>query len=748
MGASMGSDSPMVSVIVPIYNAAPYLDQALASIEDQTLREVEILCVNDGSTDESPAIMAAHAARDGRIRVIDKPNGGYGSACNVGLDNARGTWIAILEPDDWIEPGMFADMLAFARSFDGEIDIVKTPYWRILNPDTDRQLKVNCSYRRRIHPASQPFAITDPGVDHLIIHHPSIWSAIYRADFLRTCGIRFREIPGAGWADNPFLYETLCQARSIVYLDTPYYCYREETPEKTVAFSQKNMLVPIERWHDMVDVLDRLGVRDENVWRAHIRRGFSYLDHVGAGVNLDAPVIRGYMKDMFDRMDDDLVFSEPHISPEWKREYARVKGVPVRGAHRVPYAASLAEAGVYSLVNIGPVATAAMVGDFFTRGNDAKDLAALDGAAAIDLDACADVKVSVVVPVFNAEAYLDGCLDSLAAQTHRNIEVVCVDDGSTDGSAAILERRAQTDGRIRVVSQENGGPSSARNAGIRAATGDYVCFLDADDFFEPQTCARIASEAKRGQVDAIVYGWTYFADEVGSDGLDDQSRRYLDEHSNVRPVWYPAFDASLVFDEATNPYLRLAVRRDALLKAGVLFDEQLRIGEDAQFLLALYPRIGSVQLIADKLYRYRLPRAGSVMDEAADVAEKCVVDMNMMISIFQDWDRGGLLSSCGAQLVNWFATFLLYTLLVQPKGIREPFTALASDLLRAHFTDGELRELDLPDHTARLVRLVLDAGEQGRLAVSDQALRVELLRWRMAEYGLADLARTALGRLR
>ena len=71
-----------------------------------------------------------------RIRIIDKPNGGYGSACNRGLDEARGTWIAILEPDDWIDRSMFEDMLAFVESLGCPIDIVKTPYWRVIDPDT------------------------------------------------------------------------------------------------------------------------------------------------------------------------------------------------------------------------------------------------------------------------------------------------------------------------------------------------------------------------------------------------------------------------------------------------------------------------------------------------------------------------------------------------------------------------------------------------------------------------------------
>ena len=165
----------LVSVIVPIYNAGPYLDQALNSLEGQTHDNLEIICLNDGSTDDSLQIMQRHAENDERIVIIDKQNQGYGATCNRGLKEAHGEWIAILEPDDWIEPGMFKDMLEFAAGFSEKIDIIKTPYWRIKDADTPAEQKLQCSYKRRVHVDKQPFVITD--AIHLLHHHPSIWSA-------------------------------------------------------------------------------------------------------------------------------------------------------------------------------------------------------------------------------------------------------------------------------------------------------------------------------------------------------------------------------------------------------------------------------------------------------------------------------------------------------------------------------------------------------------------------------------------
>lgn len=358
----------LVSVIIPIYNAGPYLEQCLDSVLGQTHHELEVLCLNDGSTDGSLATMQAYAKRDNRIRVIDKQNEGYGATCNRGLAEAHGEWIAIVEPDDWIKPHMYADMLAFAGQFERKgtpLDIVKTPYWRIWMPDTPQQRTLNCSYKNRIHPPEQPFAIADAA--HLLTHHPSIWSAIYRKSFLDDHGIRFREIPGAGWADNPFLVETLCQTDRIGYFDTAYYCYREETPEKSKNFALNNTLLPLERWNDMMDVLERLGVTDERVLRAHNSRGFTYLSGIIEEVDLTHENVREAAAAMFKRMDADLVFSDPEVSPGMKRLFAELCGIPCPPIDPLPHMLGLVKQGVYNLRNTGIGFTAFSVRNYLGK---------------------------------------------------------------------------------------------------------------------------------------------------------------------------------------------------------------------------------------------------------------------------------------------------------------------------------------------------------------------------------------------
>ena len=113
-------------------------------------------------------------------------------------------------------------------------------------------------------------------------------------------------------------------------------------------------------------------------------------------------------------------------------------------------------------------------------------------------------KVSVVVPVYNVEEYLEKCLDSIVGQTLREINIICVDDGSTDGSSNILRNYAEKDKRITVISKKNGGLSSARNAGLKKCNTEYVMFCDSDDYIAPTMCEKMLSVIKKDDSDLAV----------------------------------------------------------------------------------------------------------------------------------------------------------------------------------------------------------------------------------------------------
>lgn len=115
------------------------------------------------------------------------------------------------------------------------------------------------------------------------------------------------------------------------------------------------------------------------------------------------------------------------------------------------------------------------------------------------------VDVSIVLPVYNAEAYIENCLDMITGQTLKNIEIICVDDGSVDASYNIMEKYAAGDPRIKLIREENGGGGAARNRGMREAAGKYILFLDCDDFYEPDMVEKAYTKAESDSAEIVVY---------------------------------------------------------------------------------------------------------------------------------------------------------------------------------------------------------------------------------------------------
>ena len=114
-------------------------------------------------------------------------------------------------------------------------------------------------------------------------------------------------------------------------------------------------------------------------------------------------------------------------------------------------------------------------------------------------------KISIIIPCYNAEKYLPKCLDSLINQTLKDIEIICVNDGSTDGSLSILKDYGKKDNRIVIIDKENSGPSSCRNIGIEKATGEFIQFVDSDDWIEPETCEVCYQKSLENDVDMVSF---------------------------------------------------------------------------------------------------------------------------------------------------------------------------------------------------------------------------------------------------
>lgn len=323
--------SPKVSVILPIYNAGHYLEQCLDSMVAQTLSDMEIICVNDGSTDGSDEVIRSYCRGDSRFSMVDKPNGGYGQSMNRGIDAAKGEYIGIVEPDDFVDPQMFERLYEAATCYTPNAQIAKGPYWRVCEADSPDEKTFRSNYEGAFKGQRQPFTIFER--NDFLYRHPSIWSAIYEKSFLDEHSIRFKEIPGAGWADNPFFIQTLCQAERICYVDEAFYHYREDNISGSSNLKDYN--IPFDRWNDMMDFIDEKGIRDRGVLEGQYCRAFAYVKGIDRSFDRDDPGVLAQKRKMFSRMDEDIVMDCFRIPKDLKDQYLTVVD-PGRHAHRDP----------------------------------------------------------------------------------------------------------------------------------------------------------------------------------------------------------------------------------------------------------------------------------------------------------------------------------------------------------------------------------------------------------------------------
>lgn len=246
-----------VSIIIPVYNVEKYLAECMESVVGQTLADIEIICVNDGSLDGSLKLLKEYERRDHRIVLINQENRGYGSAVNCGMAHASGEYVGIVEPDDYIAPGMYEELYKTAKEYD--LDFVKADFYRFrTEKDGEKEFTYNHlspdpeDYHKVFNPGRQPEAL------RFIMN---TWSGIYRQDFLGKYGIRHHETPGASFQDNGFWIQTFVYGERAMLVDKPYYRNRRDNPDSSVNSREKVYCINIE-----YDYIRGLLIKNPVVW--------------------------------------------------------------------------------------------------------------------------------------------------------------------------------------------------------------------------------------------------------------------------------------------------------------------------------------------------------------------------------------------------------------------------------------------------------------------------------------------------
>ena len=216
-----------------------------------------------------------------------------------------------------------------------------------------------------------------------------------------------------------------------------------------------------------------------------------------------------------------------------------------------------------------------------------------------------NVRLSIIIPVYNVKPYLRQCVDSVLSQTYQDLQVILVDDGSTDSSGILCDQLAQQDSRIQIVHKENGGLSSARNAGLKVATGDYVAFLDSDDvYLQADGLAQLMAVVQAEQPDVLLFQAVdiYPHRQSARKAYDAD---YLATHTGTEVfhqlVRTQSFNMSACFQ---------VIRRDLLEQHQIYFEKGL-LSEDVDWSLRLWRYVNKVRAINLPLYGYQ-HREGSI----------------------------------------------------------------------------------------------------------------------------------------
>lgn len=231
------------------------------------------------------------------------------------------------------------------------------------------------------------------------------------------------------------------------------------------------------------------------------------------------------------------------------------------------------------------------------------------------------ITLSIIIPVYNAADRIEKCIRSICTQTIQDIEIITVNDGSTDHSLEILEKLCEQDTRIKVLHYPNGGAAVARNRGLKVATGKYIGFVDADDWIEPRMFEKLIATLETDDTDIVVCNIQKEYDNKIETVLDCKNHEILSDNLLQKFILFE-------FDYAI--YNKL-YKRDFLVNHHISFDKDLRLSQDALFNLYAFTYINKLSIVPETFYHY-VSKEGSLMSSPQD---KRIASFNYIIRSFK-----------------------------------------------------------------------------------------------------------------
>ncbi len=538
-----------VSIVVPVYNAEMYLGHCLDSLVNQTHKDIEIILVNDGSSDDSLSICEAYAANDSRIRVIDQPNSGACVARNNGIERASGEFLLFVDADDFLELDLVYRTYTKAKQTDADVVLFDAD---VYNMATDQYEQGNWILNKDLIPAQEVFNRDDVPATLFQLVAGGPCNKLFRREFVLSRSIDFPIMKSL--EDVPFVYTALAEADRISVVNEVLQHYRKNAPKAGLVGAAASFPVRIIESYDLLKArLEARGLYAQLEQTFTNRAAADFVDQYLYILKDE------YSKDFFGMYLANVVDGAYGLSGKPKEYYHRPfvynKLAEIQGRyHREP------------------------------------------------LQKSPTPKVSVVMPVYNVAPFLRQCLNSVLAQTLTDFELILVDDGSTDESLSIIKEYAVMDARISYATQENMYAGVARNTGLAMASGEYLLFLDPDDFFAPTLLEDLYNKAESDEADVVLCDGRYY-DNVTKKSTN---ARLLIQRYNipkVMPFSYRDNPDKILHISIDCPWNKLF--RRSFVEEHALQFQPLRSANDVYFVDCALLLADRISVVDKKLVNYR-----------------------------------------------------------------------------------------------------------------------------------------------
>lgn len=600
---------PAVSVLVPIYNVEKYLEECLDSIINQTLTNIEIICINDGSTDNSLKIIKKYAKNDPRIVIISKKNSGYGDSMNKGLKKATGEYIGIVESDDWIELDALEKLYKLAK--DNNVEVVKANYY---NYYTTPEKAAQDGTIFHLVNSSEANKVINPRENQSIFYQkPAIWTGLYKKEFLDTNTIQFLPSPGASYQDTGFSFKVWSSAEKVYFTEEAFLHYRQDNEASSInnpgkVFCVSDEFAEIERFLKEKDLYGVFGPL------MRIAKWGSYTWNIE---RLKADLAEDFIR---------------KASGEYKKDY---------------------EDGVFNFEFCGPNQVRAISEIIHSPDTTIQRKYASENA-----------KVAIVIPCYNVESFVQRSIDSALSQTLTDIEIILVDDGSTDDTADILERAYQSDPRIHLINTTNGGLSAARNVGIAESTAPYLAFLDSDDYYEPHAIEQLvkAIEKTNSSVSVGSIRVIYNDKRLTAIEKNNDKQYYTVKLSGVHQI------TESVLKKVDVSSCNKLFKRQIIERFDIHFPYGLKY-EDAFFFNTYCMVANSIAFLPRDIYIYNyVRRQGSIMSNTFSGASRTAYDhLEVAVGIYDFMTTNNLVKQWGKYFLTIFSEYYHFALRWSPQ---------------------------------------------------------------------------------